>query len=232
MVFEKNNYKTKKNFDDMAFLARAVSDDETRFFMHFIHVETENENVYCVSTEGRILHIVEYTKDEIELEDGHYRVTNNKKDIIVLEKENEKINFPNWKRILGTVQDHICIVDNFFLTLEGLKDKTKAHDYYEFLFILNNLGYCFNHTYLQSIAMMNRNWSVYLSPYKQCAAMKFISGNKTAIIMPYTDDIVKGMVATVANAFEKLDTTLREVNKTSTLFNMESIVRKKKWLWD
>jgi len=43
MVFEKNNYRTRKYFDEMAFLIRAVSDDETRAFMTCINVETKKK---------------------------------------------------------------------------------------------------------------------------------------------------------------------------------------------
>jgi len=235
MIFEIKG-KKQKYFNSIAFLTKALlTDDPTRPFMNIINVETENDIVYCVSTNGKIMHIVEFKNDETPIKaDGYYSVKTNTKDIIILEKTDSTIcgNFPNWRNITKNMIDYVSVVERYYLTFDGLKDKSKVHSIFELTFILNNLGYCFHSSFLQSIAVMNRHWDIYLNPYKQCAPFKLVSENHTAIICPYTVDATKPIVNAVGNAFEKLDKTLKEVSNNAELFNTESIVKRRKYLWE
>ena len=234
MIFEINNYKTRKYFQDIAFLVRGISNDKTRQFLQCINVETkkneDNETVYCVSTNGQIMHIVEYKKEDRPLEDGFYSVSQNKNDIIVLEKSNENINFPNWNKIVEQTNEHIKVIEDYDIFFVKNK-KDNDFVFLQLVFILNNLGYMLQQDYLQSffnLGMYHDKCDVYLSPYQLCSAVKFISGNCTAIIMPKT---IEKTIPIVFNAFNKLDKTLHKINKEKELFN-ESILRKKKYLWE
>lgn len=232
MIFEPSG-TTRKYFYEIAFLIRGKSNDDTRYFMQYIKVETKkNENVetvYCVTTNGQIMHIVEYNKENTPLEDGFYYVKTNKKDIIVLEKTDETISFPSWHKIVEQMKDHVKVIEGYNLLLN--KNRKDDLEYINLIFILSNLGYLIRHDYLQSLfelGVTHTQCDIYLNSYRQCDGVKFISGNCTAIIMPMN---VKDLIPVIYNAFCKIDSTLKELNKNEVLF-AESIVRKRKYLWE
>jgi len=232
MIFETKGI-TRKYFYDIAFLIKAISTDETRYFMHYINVETkknkdDEEMVYCVTTDGRIMHIVEYKKEDSPLENGFYSVSQNKKDIILLNKSDESVNFPNWSKIVEQMDNHLKVIENFELRQEN--------GFTKLVFILNNLGYHIKFNYLQSIIdlcsspsrLLHDTCDIYLNSYRQGDGVKFINGNCTAIIMPMN---IKEIIPVIYNAYTKLDNSLKELNKTEVLFE-HSILRKKKYLWE
>ena len=231
MTFETQGI-TRKYFDGFSFLTRCIDNtDFTRKFMSVINIETINDTVSCVTTDGRAMHVVEYKKDDFPLDDGIYEVKVNVKNTIVIDKvnENDYGHYPNWKRIVKSAEENINVIGNYCLTFNDLKNKTKTHSFYELIFILNNLGYCFNHLYLQSIALMNRSWDIMLNPYVIGSVMKFVSENHFAFIMPYTKET---LIYDTNNAFEILDKTLKSVSDKSELFDIRSVVRRKKYLWE
>jgi len=227
-VFDKKGM-TSKYFNDIAFLCRAVSSDITRYEMNHIYVETENDIIYAVSTEGRILHIVQFDKKDVPLKDGFYEVRTYTNNLIVLNKKDDITNYVNWKQVVKQVSENICIIEKYPMYSKQLKDK-RINNYFRLLYILNNLGYCFNNFYIESLFLMDLDWDIFINPYKICEPVKFVSGNVTAVISPFSNKVFKELSVVVANGFIKLDETLQSISDKTDLFNLESIVRKKKSL--
>ena len=97
--------QTSKNvLDKIRWTARAVSDDETRYFMTGILVEEnpEENNVRLVATDGRRLHSTTIAKGI--LEPGIWKVIDQKSVILFQEILGQ---FPNWRRVVPTSTETI-----------------------------------------------------------------------------------------------------------------------------
>lgn len=205
MYFEKKG-SGSEYFNDIKFLINAVSDDKVRLFMNCINIETDNDIVYMAATNGRILHFVEYKKDDFPLDDGMYEIKINQKEVVSLERNDELGEFPNWK--LFFCKENIKVIKNYIF-----RENKKNHDDYSFYklnFILSNLGYCINYTYLKYLYDIGLSWDIYLNPYKQNSALKFVSANYTAVIMPI--GVQDDCIPIIQSAFSLLDKTLKSVS--------------------
>ena len=218
MVF-KNEGKTKQCFNDLVFLSKIIlRNDSTRLFMTILNVETENDKIFFVTTDGRAMSIVEYSIDQSPLKDGHYQFTKIQKDIIVLESVEigSLGKFPNWRHALP--DDNIKVIDDYYVS----SDK-EHYSFFSLIFILSNLCININHKYLHNIASNNNLWSIWVNPLKANSAVKFTSENKTAIIMPIA---CSEEVPIIHHATEKLIKTVATVDKNTEWFSFTKIREK------
>jgi len=113
------------NASHLAFLAKAVSDDSTRFFMNYIHIEPseKGEGLLGISTDGRRIHLVDPIPEPITrlgLTPGYWKAfkTNPRRVWLARleDKETDGWNFPNWRKIIPTEKAvHVTTFEGFAL---------------------------------------------------------------------------------------------------------------------
>lgn len=95
--------------EQLRFLAKAVSTDETRYFMNFIYVEnsgvvSDTQRLKAVTTDGRRLHIVDPLHELgglMGMEPGFWKVIRVGPRVVQIAKMREdQGTFPNYKKIL------------------------------------------------------------------------------------------------------------------------------------
>lgn len=90
----------------LAWVARARSDDETRYFMAGVFIDVVDGESIAVATDGRRLHYAAIPEDTAEPGTYHYGVSG--KDIVLRLMEGQ---FPNWQRIVP--RDNVPIDLNY-----------------------------------------------------------------------------------------------------------------------
>jgi len=221
-------------FFDMQFLEKArVTNDPTRYCMNGINVERNDGGVFLIATNGRFMNFVEYEENNApELSEGFHIIRKCAKDMIILEKDESGVSFPRWRNVIP--KENILAVDDVFVN-DGKKENDCS--FYEFIYILNNLGSCINHKYLEPLAALNVSWDIYLNPYKINSAVMLKNrsrhilspGKYTTVVMPLAHKCSAG----ISNALSLLDKTLQSVkeDKESVLF-ADTIHRKAKPLFE
>lgn len=96
--------------DELRFLSKSISDDETRYFMQYIHVEyidaeKPEAGLLAVSTDGRRLNLVspinEAAGKVFGMKPGFYRFLKaSGKGAWIARCEEDPGTFPNWRRVL------------------------------------------------------------------------------------------------------------------------------------
>jgi hypothetical protein len=154
------------------FISGAKSKDETRFFMTGIHVERTGDKTLLVATDGRRLHIA--TVDTTQIEPGDYQVKENTRDFMILYPMDGEIQYPNWKRIVKTLETQKR------LKIDLVDAKNKAGFSRSLFQFFQATGAAVNIEYLEPLA--GREWDVYFNEKEK--AHTFIAENLMAIIMP------------------------------------------------
>ena len=176
---------------NLRFLSKALSDDDTRYFLKYIRIEPSDkgEGLLAVATDGRRLHLVDpicertIAEELVGLAPGFWQVLKNsgqKKTWIARldDSETSKNTFPNWRKIMPSVKpEYETTFDGFSSTSREQVNHTGLvtllREFPEATAIdlgfLESLGTAFT-------------WKVdWYGPDK---AMKFTNGNRIALIMP------------------------------------------------
>jgi len=165
----------KVHAKEFMFVSKAVSDDETRFFMNFVYCE----NNKLISTDGRRLHILELGDNHYNFEDKKlYKVLKaNTKTVWFAEADKETIGeFPNYKRVMPE-GEHITF------TFEYYRDYSKElAKLYRKLSDKNAISLKF----VDDLLVGGSYWEV--DVFGEDKAIKFRAGNMTSIIMPMIMD--------------------------------------------
>jgi len=93
-------------FPSLSFVAGAISKDETRYVLNHIEVKKRGMISTYAATDGRRLHVAELDPglfdDDIDvLEPGLYLLISKSTKFLVLQKSEEKLQYPDWQIILG-----------------------------------------------------------------------------------------------------------------------------------
>jgi hypothetical protein len=94
---------------ELSWVLGARSDDETRYFMCGLHVETGEATSHLVATDGRRLHV--WTAPVDFIAPGEYRVIKAIKSLVILETVPDgNYQFPNWARSMpDPMSDNVTI---------------------------------------------------------------------------------------------------------------------------
>jgi hypothetical protein len=185
IIFEGNKAEQIK------FLANAVSNDETRYFMKYIHVEQsekEGGGLLAVSTDGWHLHLIDPLESAFEkvfgLTPGYWEVFKGSKrgSLIIARLEDEETKnwqYPNWRKVFPT--DDIV----YTTTFRGFTFKKTCirHNYSELAKFIHDFpdATAIDLKYLESLGTVF-DWNVEWRGASK--ALKFISNCRTALIMP------------------------------------------------
>jgi len=182
--------------EGLRFVAKAVSNDETRYFMNFIRIEqvddTDPESKFrAVGTDGRRMHIFEMDKGTAEscgLSTGSWKVIAARPNLVQLAKENpEKAGqFPNYRKILDRIGEpkHSTRFLGFDTTKAGYSKSENYQNMVDFFRsfpekTVINFGYIADLT-------VGESWTVeWTDPQR---AITFKSNDKLAVIMPMQAD--------------------------------------------
>jgi len=164
----------------LGFLARAVSSDETRLYMNCIHVEPSDKGgLTGVATDGRRLHYVDELAgaDVFGITAGFWKVFKNGKRVWIArldDSETEGFKFPNWRKVLSTGNFEY---ETYF---EGYNNKTNHNQLVD---LLRNFP---DKTVidLKHIADLGVHSVWRVEWFGREKAIRFTSGNCTAVIMP------------------------------------------------
>lgn len=160
-------------FKDLFALIKARSDEETRYFMMGIQVESEKNRI--MATDGRRVHIIENTAD---LEDGFYTVLLATKTKIVISLDPDRGQFPNIDRVIPDIEKYSRIKlekwnrgNGFALFYCQLIDKTNS--YFSMPFIKD---------------LPEGEYEIYFDPENDHKSVLLRQGKFTAVIMPLMKD--------------------------------------------
>jgi hypothetical protein len=161
-----------KAFDDIAWVLRARNKkDITRQNLMLLEV---NEGTFtCV--DGSQLHSAVIDPDSLPAamtpEDGLWSVVKIDKKTIVLTKDQDDLQFPNWKECLPTGKET--------LNKSVLADRSKM---YHAIYSSMGEGVSLNADFIDELIISDETWDILF--YEPVMPVKFESGNKKAVIMP------------------------------------------------
>jgi hypothetical protein len=170
--------ENKALFNNLRFVALAISDDETRAYMMVLHVEDADSGKVLVGTDGHRLHTLTTV---LAIDNGDYTVDMTA-NYIRLVKHEADIPFVNWRRVIPETKKTITLVDG------GLTVERKA--LHGCLYPLYRIGVKVNEQYIADLDFDDSKqcWSVRQCPCDKKAAMVFENGIRKAIIMPMNFD--------------------------------------------
>lgn len=160
------------------FVCKALSDDETRYFLNFAYCD----NGKLIGTDGRRIHILELGVNPHDLKDKKfYRVLKaTTKMVWLVELEEDPGTFPNYEKIIPG--------DDSTKVIEYHSINKRRNDYSQNIGKIMRLfdnGSAVNIKYLDDLPEGNI-WEVRF--YDNKSGLKFIAGNKTAVMMPMQGD--------------------------------------------
>lgn len=181
---------------EFAFLGKAGSTDETRFFMNWILVEPivaddATKGLRGVSTDGRRIHLVEPLCTVIDmygLTPGLYKVvpTSKRKSVSVARVADESMEecgkFPNWQRVMPEGEG-VKKLDFRGFSLSGKRSAAVFRDIIAFFRAFPEPT-AIDHRFLADLPLTAGTWECHY--WEPCKALKFIANNLTAVIMPMT----------------------------------------------
>lgn len=100
-------------FKGLLWVSVARSDDETRYALQHVHVETEGMLTHIVATDGRRIHIHThdpglFDTDIEEIEDGDYEVVaKSGKLLVITPADSSDLKFPNWRALLPITHERL-----------------------------------------------------------------------------------------------------------------------------
>ena len=178
----------------LGFLSKAVSDDETRYFMREIYIEPSDkgDGLLGVATDGQHLHLVDPLSGAAEvfgMTTGYWRVmrkyTKSHKDRVWIarldDSETKGWMYPNWRRVIPT-GDAV-----YETTFEGFEFEGINSNYAGFIRFIRDFPEATvinlkNLMFLGTGFVWNVKW------YGHNKALKFIEGDRMALIMPMLMD--------------------------------------------
>jgi len=174
------------------FLAKAIGDNETRFYMNYIHIEPSDkgDGLLGIATDGRHLHLVDQldnSSDKIYgMTAGYWKVfkANTTKRVWIARLEDSQTNgclYPNWRNVIpkGEV--------NYKTTFEGFSFKGFRKGYGELASFIHSFPEptAINLEYLETLGI-GFTWNVeWYNPNK---TLKFTEGSRMALIQPMLID--------------------------------------------
>jgi hypothetical protein len=159
------------------FVAKAVSDDETRFFMNFIYCEDDK----LISTDGRRVHILDLSNNPYLglFENGKfYRHLKSSKTVTWLAelKDGPGGEFPNWKRVVPNIKEM-----NLSVEIVSTSMNKSFNEYSRLIKSLSPVdGVNFNHI---KDLVADESWKVYTQGKRKVIVLVSPNG-ATAAIMP------------------------------------------------
>lgn len=168
------------------FSAKAISSDETRYFMN-VAICTEGK---LISTDARRMHIVEKWVDDFGFEDGKvYRfLKGNTKESWWAEVTSITAEqFPAWERVMPDSKEKIGSV--LFNSVPMTAKSYFNNPYKEYTRLLRAIpsGNTINFLYLKDL-IPNKEWEVTFFGENKAIQLKSENYGCTAIIMPLTMD--------------------------------------------
>lgn len=185
-VIEKWNTISKmaETFNDLSWVIKARSKDETRYNLHGVYFDGEA----FVSTDGYRLHYALFDPDSLPKEmipkkKGVYDVVTANKKAITL-RLNKDFEFPDYSQILPDpktfTNSQRCILGRMVTPLTTLARYTFS--------LFADKG-CINLKYLEDLAIEDEEWEIFFIDY--LSPVTFMNHSKLAILMPVRADIDK-----------------------------------------
>ena len=185
---------------DLAFVARAVSDDETRYFMNVVQIEASPESVSIgdfktptldiVATDGRRLHVVRMDKEsatQLGIEPGKWtlEVKGGELRCSKLDEKSEADmgQFPQWAKVVPKDKPVATAVYAGYPTKRG-EETQYSRAILNFLYSLPEQT-TVNFAYLDDLGT-GTGYSVDF--YAASRPLAFHYGARLAVIMPVTKD--------------------------------------------
>jgi hypothetical protein len=121
--------KTQAHFDSLKWLAKALSKDETRYPLKFIHCEVDGDDVTLVTVDGRRLHKLQTTTSKLPgMASGGYSIKISAREILLIPEPGEKVgNFPNWRQVIPDYDNHPTPPEVIRETVGVEKNKTASN---------------------------------------------------------------------------------------------------------
>ena len=166
----------KKDAQKFMFIGKAVSDDETRYFLNFAFC-AENK---LISTDGRRLHMLELGDNLHRFKDKtFYRVLKmNTKTVWFVEITDKVGEFPDtWKKVMPKGKHRT-------INFEMISGKLRcASNYVNIAKLIREIPteHAINFAFLEDL-MKNVDWEVHI--FEDQKALKFVYKDLTAVIMP------------------------------------------------
>lgn len=162
---------------DFGFVAKAVSTDETRYFLNNVYCE-ENK---LIATDGRRMHILDLKGNPYGFEEKkHYRVLKTTLTIVWFAELSEAPgDFPNWKRVIPERKT----AEKTFKYESATSTDFYGEGYQQITKLIRNIPAqnCLNLKFVQDLKK-STEWTVYT--YGTNKPIEFVSDELTAIIMP------------------------------------------------
>jgi hypothetical protein len=176
----------------LRYLSKAVSTDETRFFMMYIHIEPSDkgEGLLGVATDGRRLHLVdpldEAAAGVFGITPGYWQVFKGAHSsrlwLARLEdSETESWRYPAWRNVMpkGEVA--------YKTTFEGFNIKGPKSNYTELAKFLHDFPDA-TAIDLEYLSLLGTGFTWDVEWYGSNKSLKFIEGNRLALIQPMMID--------------------------------------------
>lgn len=173
--------------EELRYLAKSISNDETRYFMMNIYVEYidpehPEAGLLGVATDGRRLHVVEPLHESatkvFDMKPGHYRFLKaSQKSAWVAKYAENPGQFPAWRRVIPSGEP------KFTTTFTGFEASGHRRGIPELVKLLRAFpeATAMNLKYLEDLGT-GTPWSVEWSEPNK--AVVFKSGNRKTVIMP------------------------------------------------
>lgn len=162
----------KKDAAKFMFIGKAVSDDETRYFLNFVYRDGKK----LIATDGRRIHMMDLGENSYEFKDKtFYRVLKMNTKVVWFVEVIEDMTFPNWERVVPE-GDHKKI---YFDMASG---KYNNGNYINVAKLIREIPKecAINFAYLEDL-MKNISWEVHI--FEDNKAIKFVYEDLTAVIM-------------------------------------------------
>jgi hypothetical protein len=186
ITFQVRRLETPGDFERMAFVTKACSNDPNHKPFMVLHVEQIRDGSWLIATDGKRLHAA-LTPAKIRSGDYKPMVT---KDIISLGEPVTGIMFPNWRRVIpGTTVQRgmIDLADSSW----GKDRKGTERLSIAFNTFVRQTGELVNLRYLEDLA--KKKWSIHCQREKNRAIMLKAEGVKHdmfAVLMPLIEENV------------------------------------------
>ena len=165
-----------KSFNDLTWVLRARSDDDTRKNLNFLEVKAGR----CTCTDGVRLHTMQMNPDSLPLDqiptDGLWEVVKTDKKTIVLRESAEGCQYPDWERTIPTL-----IAEREAEISMGGEANPKGNLFRNVYRILDE-SETMNFNFVNDMFLDGDSWTVKF--YEVHAPIAFENGNKKGVIMP------------------------------------------------
>lgn len=173
-------HKSHPNFDEFYWLTEAISKDlTTRIALTYMKVETKDDGLKFIATDGHRLHMFIQDSEEIKyFEPGLYEVVTRKRTEIVFHKSDEITPYPDYEKVIPqksegdaiTVMGHPkpYVSTSGFCKLIRAMDKSVNLDFELY----------------KKIASLHQEYTFYVNNKKPFSGVYFESKNVSGVLMP------------------------------------------------